>query len=35
MIQKHDMYDEVPKILRIIGLLFIVFAISIGNILGI
>ena len=34
MIQKHDMYDEVPKIVRIIGLLIIVFALSIGNVLG-
>ena len=31
MIQKHDMYDEVPKNARIIGLLIIVFALSIGN----
>ena len=34
MIQKHDMYDEVPKIVRIIGLLIIIFALSIGNVLG-
>tara|TARA_B000000475_G_C15995815_1_gene446863 strand:- start:1724 stop:2113 length:390 start_codon:yes stop_codon:yes gene_type:complete len=34
MIQKHDMYDEVPKFLKIIGLLIIVFALGIGNVLG-
>ena len=34
MIQKHDMYDEVPKIIRIIGLLIIAFALGMGNLLG-
>ena len=28
------MYDEVPKFLKIIGLLIIVFALGIGNVLG-
>ena len=34
MIQKHDMYDEVPKIIRIVGLLIIAFALGMGNLLG-